>query len=94
MKTMVYIQEIMEDLYTDICSLLLLKHGMDFSISDQLPEARAVFDKAVTANFKKVDDLANVWCEYVEMELRHKYDKHIRNVDFCFFFCAIELWIT
>lgn len=32
-----------------------------------------MFDKAVTAVFKKPDDLATVWCEYIEMELRHKY---------------------
>jgi pre-mRNA-splicing factor SYF1 len=39
---------------------------------DQLHEARAVFDKAVTRAFKKYDELATVWCEYVEMELRNK----------------------
>ena len=32
-----------------------------------------MFDKAVTAAFRKVDDLATVWCEYAEMEMRHKY---------------------
>lgn len=31
-----------------------------------------MFDKAVTAIFRKVDDLAAVWCEYIEMELRHR----------------------
>ena len=40
---------------------------------DQLLETRAVFDKAVTAGFKKPDDLATLRCEYIEMELRHKY---------------------
>lgn len=30
-------------------------------------------------NFKQVDDLAAVWCEYGEMELRHEnYDQALR----------------
>lgn len=35
-----------------------------------LDNARVVFDKATRAVFKYVDDLAQVWCEWVEMELR------------------------
>jgi len=37
--------------------------------------ARAVFERAVKAgaeSYRYVDDLAAVWCEWVEMELRHK----------------------
>lgn len=34
--------------------------------------ARVIFDKATAAPFKAVDDLAHVWCEWAEMELRHK----------------------
>jgi pre-mRNA-splicing factor SYF1 len=37
-----------------------------------LPNARIIFEKAVQARFKYVDDLASVWCEWAEMELRHK----------------------
>ncbi|KAI3420993.1 hypothetical protein GPALN_014620 [Globodera pallida] len=37
----------------------------------KLPEARKVFEKAVQANFCRVDELAQVWCEYAELELRH-----------------------
>jgi len=41
----------------------------------RLPEARRVFEKATKQEFKKIDHLATVWCEYVEMELRHgNYD--------------------
>ncbi|EDV28130.1 uncharacterized protein TRIADDRAFT_21689, partial [Trichoplax adhaerens] len=44
--------------------------------NDQLPEARIIFQKATKVPFKYVDDLAAVWCEFAEMELRHKnYDK-------------------
>lgn len=31
-----------------------------------------IFDKATKVNFKGVDDLASVWCEYSEMELRNE----------------------
>ena len=38
----------------------------------QLVEARVIFDKATRVPFRNVDDLASVWCEYTEMELRHE----------------------
>jgi pre-mRNA-splicing factor SYF1 len=38
----------------------------------QLDEARFIFRKAVKANYKHVDDLANVWCTWAEMELKHE----------------------
>ncbi|XP_031127266.1 pre-mRNA-splicing factor SYF1 [Ipomoea triloba] len=38
--------------------------------------ARVIFDKAVQVNYKTVDHLAAVWCEWAEMELRHKNFKH------------------
>lgn len=34
--------------------------------------ARVIFEKAVQVNYKTVDDLASVWCEWAEMELRQK----------------------
>jgi pre-mRNA-splicing factor SYF1 len=37
-----------------------------------LDSARAVFRRATQVNFKAVDDLAAVWCEWAEMELRHE----------------------
>uniref|UniRef100_A0A183CDC4 Pre-mRNA-splicing factor SYF1 n=1 Tax=Globodera pallida TaxID=36090 RepID=A0A183CDC4_GLOPA len=37
----------------------------------KLPQARKVFEKAVQANFCRVDEVAQVWCEYAELELRH-----------------------
>mmetsp|Transcript_63107 Transcript_63107/g.162498 ORF Transcript_63107/g.162498 Transcript_63107/m.162498 type:complete len:962 (+) Transcript_63107:93-2978(+) len=43
---------------------------------DDLENARIIFEKATHVNFRAVDDLASVWCEWIEMELRHKeYDK-------------------
>jgi pre-mRNA-splicing factor SYF1 len=40
----------------------------------QLDDARIIFEKATHVSFIKVDDLATIWCEWVEMELRH--DNH------------------
>nr|XP_043610464.1 pre-mRNA-splicing factor SYF1 [Erigeron canadensis] len=37
-----------------------------------IANARVIFDKAVQVNYKAVDNLASVWCEWAEMELRHK----------------------
>lgn len=34
--------------------------------------ARVIFEKAVQVNYKTVDNLASVWCEWAELELRHK----------------------
>jgi pre-mRNA-splicing factor SYF1 len=39
----------------------------------QLPETRIIFEKAVKVPYKNVDDLASVWCEFCEMEIRHEY---------------------
>lgn len=38
--------------------------------------AREVFESAKSTHFKKVDELADLWCQYAELELRHEcYDK-------------------
>ncbi|GAX78150.1 hypothetical protein CEUSTIGMA_g5592.t1 [Chlamydomonas eustigma] len=37
-----------------------------------VPNARVVFEKAIQVAFKYTDDLAQVWCEWCEMELRHQ----------------------
>lgn len=39
---------------------------------NDLVNARVIFDKAVQVNYKTVVNLASVWCEWAEMELRHK----------------------
>jgi len=42
----------------------------------QLDSARKVFEKACLENYQKPEYLAAVWCEYIEMELRHlEYDR-------------------
>ena len=48
-------------------------------VEGDLESARKIFEKAVTVPFRRVDDLAETWCEWAEMELRHSnYDEAIR----------------
>ncbi|KAK6793556.1 hypothetical protein RDI58_007009 [Solanum bulbocastanum] len=37
-----------------------------------IANARVIFDTAVQVNYKTVDHLASVWCEWAEMELHHR----------------------
>ncbi|XP_058970864.2 pre-mRNA-splicing factor SYF1-like isoform X1 [Pocillopora verrucosa] len=46
----------------------------------QLAEARVIFDKATKVNYRKVDDLASVWCEFSEMEIRHENYQQALNL--------------
>lgn len=42
-------------------------------------QARIILEKATKVSFKQVDDLASVWCECGELELRHEnYDQALR----------------
>lgn len=46
---------------------------------DDLENARVILDRATNVNFRSVDDLASVWCEWIEMELRHReYDEALK----------------
>lgn len=36
----------------------------------QVDDARIIFEKAIEVEYIKVDDLASVWCEWAEMEIR------------------------
>ncbi|XP_048587532.1 pre-mRNA-splicing factor SYF1-like [Nematostella vectensis] len=48
---------------------------------NQLAEARVIFDKATKVNYRHVDDLASVWCEVAEMEIRHEnYSKALELI--------------
>ncbi|XP_066295028.1 pre-mRNA-splicing factor SYF1-like [Branchiostoma lanceolatum] len=40
--------------------------------NSQVDDARTIFEKSTKVPFKHVDDLASVWCEYAEMEIRHE----------------------
>ncbi|MBW0483088.1 hypothetical protein O181_022803 [Austropuccinia psidii MF-1] len=50
----------------------------DDSMPD-LDNARKVFEKAVNVNFQRVDDLAEIWIEWAEMEVRNEnYEEALR----------------
>ncbi|KAF7997599.1 hypothetical protein HCN44_006170 [Aphidius gifuensis] len=42
-----------------------------YEVNDQLQDARVVFEKATHVAYMKPEDLASVWCEWAEMEIRH-----------------------
>ncbi|XP_068778889.1 pre-mRNA-splicing factor SYF1 isoform X2 [Struthio camelus] len=45
----------------------------------QLEDARTILTKATRVRFRQVEDLAAVWCEFGEMELRHEnYEEALR----------------
>lgn len=46
--------------------------GVAGEAEPDLPSARKIFEKAVNVPFKKVDELAEVWCEWAEMEVRNE----------------------
>lgn len=49
------------------------KHG-------DMDNTRVIFEKGANINYKTVEDLANLWCEYAEFELRHKKIVRARDV--------------
>ncbi|KAF9483825.1 spliceosome complex protein [Pholiota conissans] len=53
--------------------------GVSGQAEPDLDSARKILEKGTKVNFKAVEDLAEVWCEWSEMELRHEnYDEAIR----------------
>ncbi|KAL5011732.1 hypothetical protein ScPMuIL_010283 [Solemya velum] len=45
----------------------------------QVEDARVIFEKAVQVPYKYVDDLASVWCERAEMEIRNEnYEESLK----------------
>ncbi|KAF9052709.1 hypothetical protein BJ165DRAFT_1523477 [Panaeolus papilionaceus] len=53
--------------------------GVSGEAEPDLNSARKILEKATKVNFKAVEDLAEIWCEWSEMELRNEnYDEAIR----------------
>ncbi|CAK5279468.1 unnamed protein product [Mycena citricolor] len=53
--------------------------GTTGQAEEDLDSARKILEKAGKVNFKTVEDLAEIWCEWSELELRHdNYDEAIR----------------
>lgn len=52
-------------------SVLWIAFARFYEAHDDVKNAAKVYERAVKVPFKTVDDLASVWCESVEMHLRH-----------------------
>ncbi|EIW85392.1 protein prenylyltransferase [Coniophora puteana RWD-64-598 SS2] len=53
--------------------------GASGSAEPDLSSARKILEKATKVNFKTVEDLAEIWIEWAELEIRHdNYDEAIR----------------
>lgn len=52
-----------------------------YDMNSDLANARVIMDMATKVDFKKVEDLATVWCMWVEMELQHH--NHNQALDLC-----------
>ncbi|OBZ84251.1 Pre-mRNA-splicing factor syf1 [Choanephora cucurbitarum] len=50
---------------------LWAKFAKFYEDAGEIDSARAIFEKAIKVNYKSVNDLADIWCEYAEMETRH-----------------------
>ena len=46
--------------------------GVKAEAEGDLESARKVLEKATKVNFKAVEDLAEIWCEWAETEIRHE----------------------
>ena len=47
--------------------------GVSGKAEPDLDSARKILEKATKVNFKGVEDLAEIWCEWAELELRQEY---------------------
>ncbi len=60
--------------------------GASGKAESDLDSARKILEKATKVNFKAVEDLAEIWCEWAELELRQEYVRIIltvRTSSFC-----------
>ncbi|EPT27376.1 XPA binding protein 2 family protein [Toxoplasma gondii ME49] len=53
-------------------SVLWIAFARYYEDRGDLPNARLIFEKATKARVRTVDELASIWCEAVEMELRRE----------------------
>lgn len=51
-------------------SSLWIAFAKFYETHKQIDDARIIFDKATKVSYRKVDELASIWCEWAEMELR------------------------
>uniref|UniRef100_A0A914D5Y1 BUB1 N-terminal domain-containing protein n=1 Tax=Acrobeloides nanus TaxID=290746 RepID=A0A914D5Y1_9BILA len=72
-------------LQTGKLSALWISYAKFYEKHHDYDQARKIFEETLLVNFSKVDELANVWCEYVEFELAHGKSEEER------YKCAVRL---
>lgn len=49
---------------------------------DDIDNANMIYERATQINFKRIEDLASVWCSWAEMHLRHKdYESAMQTIE-------------
>ncbi|OZC08985.1 hypothetical protein X798_03915 [Onchocerca flexuosa] len=74
------VRTVQPKLQTGKLSNIWISFAKFYEQEDMLNEARLIFEKGLKSEYTKVDDLASVWCEYVEFELRHRNPEHARKL--------------
>ncbi|KAH7983955.1 hypothetical protein HPB52_015750 [Rhipicephalus sanguineus] len=74
------VQTIDPKLATGKLNVLWVSFAKFYEENDQIEDARIIFEKATQVPFTKVEDLAHVWCEWAEMELRHENHEGALNL--------------
>lgn len=57
---------------------LWIGYAMFHALSGRISRSRDIFNKAVEAKFTKYDELAKVWCAYIELEIKLGSDKALK----------------
>ncbi|XP_071948543.1 pre-mRNA-splicing factor SYF1-like [Antedon mediterranea] len=66
------VQTVQPNLATGKLHTLWIEFAKFYESHNQLAEARVIFEKGTKVEYVKVDDLAAIWCERAEMEIRHE----------------------
>lgn len=66
------VQTVTPKLATGKLHTLWIAFARFYEDNGQIEDARIIFEQSVQVAYTKVDDLASVWCEWAEMELRHE----------------------
>ncbi|MFH4975442.1 hypothetical protein AB6A40_002151 [Gnathostoma spinigerum] len=74
------VRTVQPKLQTGKLSNIWINYAKFYEADGHLSNARKIFEKGLEAEYVKVDDLASVWCEYCEFELRCKEVEYARKL--------------
>lgn len=63
-------------IYFKLVGIIFIRKIFTFFISMnyfRFCQARIIFERALEVNYAKVEELADVWCAYAELELKHEF---------------------